>query len=659
MKKISNKIIAFCASAAAALSIVGCNDWLDVKIDDGSIASIDNAFNMRSTAIRYLATCYSYMTEEGNFAQDPAMLGGDELWDLPNRLTTTSANRVPRTMFNIARGFQTASSPYANDWASMYEALRCCNIFFENIDNVPDLKVNEKNKWVAEVKFLKAYYHFHLVRKWGPVPIIRENLPLNVSPEEARVYRTPIDTCFDHILSLLDEALACEDLPVVNPSTEEYGRVSKSIVAAFKAKVAVYAASPLFNGNDELASLVDNTGRQLFPAKSDEEKKARWEYAVQACEEAISMCEGAGKSLHVFNDYPALSDTLKQELTLRGVTCVRWNHELIWGNTQADQGAMGGFQAWALPDLTGGNRASAWGYNILGVPMKVADQFYTDNGLPMNYDASWAGINPLEVVEATVNDDPWHLQAGYQTARKNFRREPRFYADLCFDGGRWGMYGSTLANVDCNSELLFSYQCRMNGPQSQLPSNTGGTLTGYFAKKLFPYQMSINTSASPASLTTYWYPWPMIRLADLYLLYAEAVNEYEGPSGAHSQMMFNRIDAVRERAGIPGVKESWDTYSTAPGRYNSQTGMREIIHRERLIELAFESQRFWDLRRWKEAPAVYSQGIWGYYVKASSPEEYYRIVQIAEQPFTTKNYFWPIMTSNIERNTNLVQNIGW
>ena len=90
----------------------------------------------------------------------------------------------------------------------------------------------------------------------------------------------------------------------------------------------------------------------------------------------------------------------------------------------------------------------------------------------------------------------------------------------------------------------------------------------------------------------------MIRLTDLYLLYCEAINEAEGPNGAHSADLFKYLDAIRERAGIPGVKKSWDEFSNNPGYYNTQPGMREILHRERQNELVFESQRFWDIRRW-------------------------------------------------------------
>ena len=189
--------------------------------------------------------------------------------------------------------------------------------------------------------------------------------------------------------------------------------------------------------------------------------------------------------------------------------------------------------------------------------------------------------------------------------------------------------------------------------------NQTGPVTGFFPKKHFPIQATWTGNNTFTGSGTTWYPWPMIRLSDLYLLYAEAINEAEGPNGAHRDDLFKYINAVRERAKIPDVKTAWDTYSNSPGYYNTKVGMRAIIHRERLNELAFESQRFWDLRRWKEAASEYQKGIYGFDIVSALPEDYYVKKFIYEQKFGLKDYFWPIPTSYIEINPNLVQNIGW
>jgi hypothetical protein len=248
----------------------------------------------------------------------------------------------------------------------------------------------------------------------------------------------------------------------------------------------------------------------------------------------------------------------------------------------------------------------------------------------------------------------YYLEQGYETAKLNFNREPRFYSDLGFDGCKW-IGGLTNYN-DLTPKDIFNVECRM-GKALAKSSQESGPTTGYYPKKMYSYQNRI--SGANTNMSVYWYPWPEMRLADLYLLYAESINEAEGPNGAHSADMFAYMDSIRGRAGIPGVKDAWDKYSTNPGRYSTQTGMRDIIHQERMIELCFESQRFWDLRRWKEAPTEYAKNVYSFSVTSYSAEDYYKKILLYEQPFGQKDYFWPISTYNLEHNPNLVQNIGW
>ena len=502
--------------------------------------------------------------------------------------------------------------------------------------------------------FLKAYFHFNLVRKWGPVPIVRESLPIDSSVDEVRVHRNNIDECFDFIIELLDKAMP--DLPLINPSVDEYGRVNKAICAAFKAKVAVYAASPLFNGNSEQAALVDTDGTtRLFPEKTDDEKLVRWTAAMEACREAIAVSEEANISLYEGDDITyRMTDSLKTTLTLRNAFNQKWNSELIWGNTQPNPGTMNMYHKLCMPILNGYTDMLG-GYIFIGVPLKIAEQFYTVHGLPIANDSEWANINPMDL---RVGDDQhaYYICKGYTTIKLNFDREPRYYASLGFDGGNWlGQLGNF---NDLKPEDVHYVACRVGGVHAKRGNQTG-PVTGFFPKKHFPVQATWTGTNTFTGAGTTWYPWPMIRLSDLYLLYAEAINEAEGPNGAHSGDLFKYINAVRERAKIPDVKTAWDTYSNSPGYYNTKVGMRAIIHRERLNELAFEGQRFWDLRRWKEAAAEYQKGIYGFDITAKNPEDYYVKKFIYEQKFGLKDYFWPIYTPYIEVNPNLVQNIGW
>ena len=640
------------AGLASVLSLTACNDYLNVVPNDGN-ATIETAFNLRSTAIRYLGTCYSFMTQEGNIGMDPAFLGSDELVDLWGRVVSNTSGRVPFTMSNIARGFQNTNNVYGYDWSRMYQGIRACDILMDNVDKVPDLQPDEKARWIAETKFLKAYYHFNLIRKYGPIPIVRHSLPMESSVDEVRVFRDPIDSCFNYALALINEAIP--DLPQT-VDIAELGRITAPIALSMKAKIAAYAASPLFNGNPDQAMLIDSRGIKLFPNKTEEEKKQRWIDAMNYCKEAIDACHKANIKLYTWDDEYRVNDTLKLDFTLRGTMCERWNSELIWGNTQTSKAAMLILQQMAVPNLqfasTGWKQALSC-YAFIGVPLKVAEEFYSKNGVPIQYDKERKGWNEFELQDGDSTHQ-YYLEQGYTTIKLNFNREPRFYAFLGFDGGKW--VGALQNYNDLKSKDIFDVECRMGKSLAKSSSETG-PVTGYFPKKIFPYRQRMPANNQPVS--TYYYPWPELRLADLYLLYAEAINEAEGPTGAHSQEMFAAIDSVRSRANIPDVRTAWDNYSTSPGKYGTQAGMREIIHQERMIELCFESQRFYDLRRWKEAPTEYAKHIYGFTITGFNPEDYYKKLLIYEQPFTLRDYFWPISTYDMEHDINLVQNLGW
>ena len=95
-------------------------------------------------------------------------------------------------------------------WNNFYQAIRHCNIFLENVDQVRDLEEYDKVRWVLEVKFLKAYYHWMLVQKYGPIVVVRDNLPITSQPEEVRLPREPLDDCIEYIISLLDECIGSD-----------------------------------------------------------------------------------------------------------------------------------------------------------------------------------------------------------------------------------------------------------------------------------------------------------------------------------------------------------------------------------------------------------------------------------------------------------------
>jgi hypothetical protein len=628
------------------LAFSGCSDYLNLVPDDG-LATLDNAFATRAESKRYLYTCYSYMPREGDPSQNPALLGGDEFWvptDIPEN------TQISLTMLNISRGFQSAINPIGGfHWAQLYQGLRVCNIFLENIETVPDLEEWERIQWIAEVTFLKAYYHFYLVRMYGPIPLIKENLSINASPDQVKVTRDPVDECFDYIVELLDKAIP-DLLPEVLAPEDELGRITMPIAAALKAKVLVTAASPLFNGNHDQATLANRDGTKLFNPDVVAEK---WEKAVAACREAIQICHDA--KIHLYQYTPAagevLSDTLKLELTLRNTVSQKWNREIIWGDSQTSGTANRLVQSQSMPIFGTYNNSVI--SSQLQPPVKMAEMYHTNHGVPIAEDKYWEASDLYAFHPLWTDAEKYYIIKDYTTIEMHFNREPRFYACLGFDGGIW--YGQGKYGNDPFS--LFSVACRADGAQTKQTSFQG-PFTGYWPKKLVWYQNMVTGIDNYSGFSYTRYPWPVMRLSDLYLLYAEALNEAEGPNGPNSGELFYYIDEVRRKAGLEGVKYSYDNYTNSQ-KYTIQTGLRQIIHRERLIELAFEGHRFWDLRRWKEAPDEYRTPMEAYSVTKAAPEEFYKRQIVNKLTFSLKNYFWPIQNSLIEQNPKLVQNIGW
>lgn len=616
---------------SGALGMSSCKNFMDVVPDD--VATLDNAFATRIEAMKYLFTCYSYIQHNGDLTDDPAMAGGDETWDFQTK----------GAYFNLAKGLQKVVSPYGDRWTKLFRAIRDCNIFLANIERVHDMEEWEKYRWIGEVKFLKAYYNFYLVKMYGPIPLMKTEVPVNASQEDVRVLRQPVDSCFDYIVQLLNEAVP--NLPeAIDDPANEMGRITQPIALAFKAKVLVYAASPLFNGNTDEAGLKNPDGTQLF---NQTVSQVKWDSAAKACKEAIDAAEAAGFQLYyylpAFQQYD-LSDTIMTQLSIRNAICERWNSGIIWANTQTVSNSTHLQTILTTPwDPDYLNLSTIVGE--LSPPLKIAELFYTDNGVPIEEDKTW-GYNKRYTLQTSGDSDKLYIRKGWVSAHLNFDREPRYYADMGFDGSIY--YGQS--HYDDKDYMNLFYLDGKYTERNGFGKANHNTVTGYYIKKLIHYQNVITTSYSATT-----YPFPIIRLAGLYLLYAEALNESQGPSDD----VYKYLDLVRARAGLKSVEYSWTNYSNNPSKYTTQKGLRDIIRQERLIELAFEGQRFWDLRRWKEAATELNKPIMSWDLMQNDPAAYYRPVTVYNQVFKTRDYLWPISEAALEDNANLVQNPGW
>jgi len=216
--------------------------FLNVVPDN--VATIDNAFSTKVQAEKYLMTCYSYLPYEEDPTYNVGLTASDETWIEDNEIHIRSTN-----VAQLSRGGQNSSSPICNYWDGtrdgalnsdgngMFRAIRDCNVFLENVGNlseVPDLDVDTRNRWISEVTFLKAYYHYILFRAYGPIPIVDKNLPISASLSETQIKRQPVDSVVNYIAGLLDSSVS--HLPAfIGNTASELGRITSPIAVGLKA----------------------------------------------------------------------------------------------------------------------------------------------------------------------------------------------------------------------------------------------------------------------------------------------------------------------------------------------------------------------------------------------------------------------------------------
>lgn len=621
-----------------SLSTVSCKKFLDVV--PPNTGTLEYAFRNRNEAENYLFTCYTSLQQLYDESNNAGFTTSSEII-YPNNLTN---NPIGTTGFNLIRGTQTSSNPGLNFWdgqnggVSLWRSIRRCNTFLDNINEPVDLSPSEKQRWIAEVKFLKAYYHYYLLRLYGPIPIVKTNLDITASTEQVRVARSPVDSVFSYIVQLLDEAAPQLPATITNQA-QELGRITKPIALAVKAEVLMTQASPLYNGNPDYANLKNKDGSLLFPAAYDASK---WQKAADACKAAIDECEADGMKLYTFNSPTVNVDAnLQQELTIQNAVTEKWdqNPELIW--------ALNGlfpFQGYCTPRLTQQSAINIFSNpSTFAVPLSTAELFYSNNGVPIDEDKTFDYANRFALQNGdAANAD--YIANGYTTIKEHFNREPRFYANIAFDGGIW--FGNGI--YDPNN--LYHVEARGNSSLAGPKDLNTLNITGYWPKKLVNYLSVYDNGFQPID-----FHMPMMRLAGLYLLYAEALNEVNGPSAD----VFTYIDKVRARAGLAGVQQSWTNYAKDPGKFSTKDGLRQIIHRERRIELCFEAQSGWDLRRWKELESVLSNPMQGWNIYETDAANYYRPRTVLLPVFGVKDYLWPIKSDDLVIDNNLVQNPYW
>lgn len=630
MKLINNFLVLLCLTIC-----VSCN-YLDIVPDEKATEA--DAFKNPKAVLRYLYSCYAYIPDPINGNASLDFLTGDDF--------VTAWEHEPFGQF--VRGNYTPSNPIINYWHDLYKGIRQCYLLKENIGSVPGLSQDLRDIYVAEADFLIAYYHYILVRIYGPIILIKELFDINsLGNPETFLSRVPYDECVMWIAEQLKNVST--RLPGTR-SGEEYGRATSTAAMSIRGRLLLYAASSQFNGGEKFKNLYGNfvnlDGVQLISTTNNPQK---WIDAAKACKEAIDLAKAEQYDLY-HATVGALSNTPEpQDLTQRSLrfTFIDKDNspEIIWASCKR-QTLNNTLQPKSIP------RWGQYCWGGLALTLRQVERFYTENGLPISQDPKFSYTDRYSIT-TIPKDNP---NGEGETLKLNIGREPRFYAWVAFHNSYYEVFGedtdpkstnafaSKYLRGEKNAKHLVQFTKLSN--QGLTSANTQGTKSGYLNKKGVHPGTSVSTANG---LNIMQYPWPLVRLAELYLNYAEACVECGDLDEAKIYLNY-----VRERAGIPTVEESWNGIAIL-----DQNKLREIVRQERLIELYLENHNFYDIRRWGEAETLGERPL-GLSVEQTDLRLFAQPKEVdVTRYFIPAHYLMPLPISEVNKNPNLVQNPGY
>jgi len=583
----------------AVLLTAGCKKGFLDQVPDDRI-TIDEVFSKRKSLEQYLANIYDRIRDESNQWSSNPWLGCSDEADM-----TWARGGYNSYFMNI--GSWDPTSGFYDFWTHYYQGIRSASYFLENADKCQEiLALPEGNalltKYKAEARLLRAYFYFCLLRQYGPVPLLGEKtLPPDVPFEETQIPRNSYDECVGFISTELDKAGA--DLPLQQTDVVEYGRATKAFAMAIKSRLWLYAASPLVNGNTAYAGFKNLDGKPLISQQAD---VAKWQNAAAAAKAVID--------LGIFNLLKKndASGNFDPFISCRDVLLDPWNKETIFARGGND---VYQWEVHCSPRFAGG-------WSGVAATQQIVDAFYMANGKMINE----AGSGYVE--EGFSTTDTKYTKAG--TYNMYVNREPRFYVCITYNGMTW-------FNTSEGTKTVELYNTGNTGKQGSYDYSR----TGYLVRKNY------HPNTYPRQGRSVARPLVLFRLGEIYLNYAEALNEAQP---GHPDIL-TYVNAIRERAGIPGLPAGL-----------TQEEMRTRIRQERRIELAFEYHRYFDTRRWNIALQTDGGPFYGMNVDAGNSVQdlsFYKRTVFETRVFAQQHYFFPIPQFDIDRNKKLVQNPGW
>lgn len=578
------------------------------------LVSPDIIFKDKTETENWLATVYSFLPDPWSTTTNSGRYWAgytDEL-DLATASAQASGILSPANAINI--------------WTSNYQAIRMANVFMANIENSETNLLNEPNgealikQYKGEARFLRAYYYWTLMKLYGPVILVGDEV--SRYDDDFQLPRNSWKECVDYILAEFDEVREMvPDRHVTSTGAEDAtqtGRINTLIIDAVKSQVLLFDASPLYNGNSDYANFKNADGKQLMNTSYD---AGKWKKAADAARFAIDRALTYGKS--IFNPATPSDLFVRAFNNYRDLFLTGWSTEGIWTRAVT---AYGTWENDAAPRAANGTTFNA----SLSLPQEFVDKFRMVNGKAINEN----GSTYTETGFTTTAKTGFYV-AG--TSNMYVNREPRFYNTITFNG-------ATVPFVARTGQTYVQFwptgnSGNANGSEVKFPR------TGYLVRKNTnpAKNLSNNTGNTPR-------PAMYIRLAELYLNYAEALNE----SKPGDSKIIEHLNAIRERGGLPPLSGAF-----------TQDEMRKLIQTERTIEMAYEGCRFFDVRRWKIANTPEGRqggdfsGMNMFAGDKLNDVTFYAKTRTSTRNWDSKYYIFPVPQSELNKNFAMVQAPGY
>lgn len=604
--------------------LTSCVDYLDKESD--TELTLPMVFEDKTRIEGWLANVYSHVP-------DPYWGYARKLgWDILSDDMTASERwrQWDWKVIPMLLGEWTPSTDWdGNYWARLPQLIREANIFIENVHPLPDqgISATEVTYMKAEMRFMIAYYYYLLSNTYGPVPFKPNYIaPTDFNLADLMEGQRPYYEVVDWVDKELKEV--AEILPAKYTEARKYGRATSIMCLAVRARMLLFAASPLVNGNPDYANHKNKDGENLFSTTAD---KTKWAYAAQACKELIDAAEAAGHKLYTEKNDDGTIDPFMSYQNLFLTRYDEGNTEILFARPGGSE--YGEYEKHATPAASGGSGG-------LGVTQSLVDAFFMENGLPINDDDSEYVETGFSVSDETRDNTVWDTEVnGGAISKKGTynmycHREPRFYITVSYNNSYF-----------TQEKRVFNF---FNGSADN-PHTHDAPQNGYLIRKKISPDLNVKQG-------TYKYrPGIVYRLGEAYLNYAEALNESD-PGNGDILVYLNKI---RERAGIRQYTTGATDDNFIHVDLNDQAEMRKLIRAERRVELSCEGIRYDDLRRWKEAENVLNGDFYGMNFSGRDESSFYVRTPYLKRVYKKAYYWFPIHQSEIDKNDKLVQSPYW